>query len=52
MTATHDHDTLDISSLAFWGKRPAERDAVFAQLRRERPVSWHRPAESDLLPDS
>lgn len=44
------HD-LDISSLAFWAKPPSERDAVFAQLRREQPVSWHRPAETELLPN-
>jgi cytochrome P450 len=30
---------------------PAQRDPVFAELRRERPVSWHRPAETELLPD-
>ena len=27
-----------------------ERDAAFAVLRRENPVPWSRPAESDLLP--
>ncbi|MCW2722994.1 cytochrome P450 [Pseudonocardia sp.] len=48
---TRPHDPLDISSLAFWAKTPAERDAVFAQLRRERPISWHRPAETELLPN-
>ena len=45
-------DPVDISSLAFWAKPPAERDVAFAELRRERPVSWHRPAETELLPDS
>ena len=45
-------DPLDISSHTFWAKPPAERDEVFAQLRRDRPVSWHRPAETDLMPNS
>ncbi|QJY46439.1 cytochrome P450 [Pseudonocardia broussonetiae] len=45
------HDPLDISSQAFWARPPAERDLVFAELRRERPLSWHRPAETDLLPN-
>ncbi|MBN9097528.1 MULTISPECIES: cytochrome P450 [unclassified Pseudonocardia] len=49
MTRTF-HD-LDISSLKFWAQPPAERDAVFAQLRRQQPVSWHRPAETELLPN-
>jgi cytochrome P450 len=48
---TRDHDPLDISSHEFWARRPEERDAVFAELRRDRPVSWHRPAETDLLPN-
>jgi cytochrome P450 len=52
MTATiRPHDPLDISSHAFWASPPAERDPVFAALRRERPVSWHRPAETELLPN-
>jgi cytochrome P450 len=44
-------DPVDISTHAFWAKAPAERDAAFARLRRERPVSWHRPAETDLMPN-
>ena len=24
---------------------------MFAELRRDRPLSWHRPAETDLLPN-
>jgi cytochrome P450 len=48
---TRTFDPLDISSHAFWAQAPAARDEVFARLRAERPVSWHRPAESDLVPD-
>ena len=51
MTSTRAFDERDISSLAFWAKPPADRDPVFAELRGERPVSWHRPAETELLPD-
>ncbi|MFC5142765.1 cytochrome P450 [Actinomycetospora rhizophila] len=53
MTTTADRpdlDPLDLSSLDFWGRPMAERDATFAELRRERPVSWHRPPEGMLMP--
>jgi cytochrome P450 len=49
--AARAHDALDISSHAFWSLPPEQREPVFAQLRRERPLSWHRPAETELLPD-
>ncbi|MET0449525.1 MAG: cytochrome P450 [Aeromicrobium sp.] len=45
------HDPIDISSFAFWALPPDEREKSFAELRRDRPLSWHRPAETDLLPD-
>jgi cytochrome P450 len=45
-----DLDPLDLSSLDFWGRPMAERDATFAELRRDRPVSWHRPPEGMLVP--
>ncbi|HUR76028.1 MAG TPA: cytochrome P450 [Sporichthya sp.] len=50
-TTTRAHDPIDLSSLAFWTGHPAEREPIFDLLRRERPVSWHRPAESGLLPE-
>ena len=43
-----DHDPDDLSSLAFWAKSTDEREESFAQLRAERPVSWHRAAEGVL----
>jgi cytochrome P450 len=46
-----EYDPRDISSLAFWAKNPDERDEVFAELRRDAPVSWHRPAETELMPN-
>ncbi|MGQ0631862.1 MAG: cytochrome P450 [Sporichthyaceae bacterium] len=51
MSGVRPHDPLDISSHSFWAKAPRERDAVFDELRRERPLSWHRPADTELLPD-
>ncbi|RZT88417.1 cytochrome P450 [Pseudonocardia sediminis] len=53
MTAAEErtHDPIDISSFAFWALPPDEREKSFAELRRDRPLSWHRPAETDLLPN-
>lgn len=44
------HGDIDLSSRSFWAKTPEEKDEAFAVLRRENPVPWSRPAESDLLP--
>ncbi|WP_099024905.1 cytochrome P450 [Mycolicibacterium palauense] len=41
---------IDLADRAFWAKSPEHRHEAFAVLRRERPVSWSRPAESYLLP--
>lgn len=49
--AARDHDPIDISTHAFWAQPPDVREESFAVLRRERPLSWHPPAETDLLPD-
>ncbi|MBB6407192.1 cytochrome P450 [Arthrobacter sp. AZCC_0090] len=43
-----DHDLttdIDISSRAFWSKPFEERAESFARLRKEAPVSFHRPIE-------
>jgi cytochrome P450 len=40
----------DLSAREFWFRPPAERERVFAVLRREQPVSWQRAPESILLP--
>ena len=39
-----------VSDKEFWARPPEERDAAFAVLRKECPVPWSRPADSDLLP--
>src|SRR3954453_63902 len=42
---------FDLSSLELWLEpAPAERDAAFAVLREERPVSWWGPVESLTMP--
>jgi cytochrome P450 len=51
MVATRVFDPIDISSQAFWAKAPNERDVAFAELRAHRPVSWHHPAETNLIPN-
>ena len=44
--AAHD---VDVAARAFWAQPWAVREEGFTRLRREDPISWHRPAESDLL---
>ena len=43
-------ESVDISARAFWARPFMEREDVFARFRREEPVSWHRPYESQLMP--
>lgn len=53
-TSTRDcraYDPADLSSTAFWSGTAADREKVFAELRRDRPVSWHRPVENGLFED-
>lgn len=52
-TADHkpEHDEIDLSAKAFWLKSAEERAAIYAELRRTRPVSWQRPVEDAVTPD-
>lgn len=43
------YDALDLSSRAFWAQDAVHRERTFAELRRDRPVSWHRPVDDALL---
>lgn len=43
------YDQLDVSSRAFWAGTARERELTFAQLRSNRPISWHPPVEDALL---
>jgi cytochrome P450 len=40
----------DISSEAFWHQTFEQRDETFSWLRRNAPVSWHKPLEDPELP--
>jgi cytochrome P450 len=40
----------DISSEAFWHRTFPERDETFCWLRKNAPVSWHKPLEDPELP--
>jgi cytochrome P450 len=55
MTATaatpRAYDPIDLSSRAFWSTSAQEREESFAELRAERPVSWHPPVEDALMSD-
>ena len=44
------YDPVSLASISFWAKSPAGREEDFAVLRRERPVSWHPPAEGSMMP--
>ena len=49
--APHSPD-VDLGSLDFWGRPAEERDVLFAELRREAPISRHSPPEDILgLPE-
>ena len=45
------YDEADVSSHAFWSSTAADRERTFAELRRERPISWHPPAQGPLFED-
>lgn len=42
---------VDIAAKSFWEEPEDVREDAFRKLRKETPVFWSRPAESDLLPD-
>jgi cytochrome P450 len=46
------YDEVELSSMAFWSGTAVERERSFSVLRRDRPISWHRPLENPLLPDA
>jgi cytochrome P450 len=49
--AERPYDPADISSLEFWSGTWRDREKVFAELRAERPISWHRPVKNGLFED-
>ncbi len=38
-------EAVDLGSFEFWMRPPAEREAAFAALRREQPISFHKEFE-------
>jgi cytochrome P450 len=50
-TVVRDIDPIDLSSRAFWSRTARERDAAFATLRAERPLSYHPPVDEALFKD-
>lgn len=45
------YDPADLSSSEFWAGTRWDREKVFAELRAERPISWHRPVKNGLFED-
>jgi cytochrome P450 len=43
-------DQIRLGDVAFWSLPEADREAAFAVLRRDRPVSWHEEFEYPDLP--
>jgi cytochrome P450 len=48
-TSTQANPIADISAQAFWARPRREREADFARLRNEQPVSWQRQPEGLLV---
>ena len=54
MSTGHDYDEIDLSTLEFWAQAPRTRDEALAMLRRDRPMSFHRPITfglASMLPE-
>lgn len=49
IAAQREFDVIDLSADRLWAGPPEERDELFAQLRRERPVSWQRPLDTPMV---
>jgi cytochrome P450 len=49
--ADRPYDPADISSLEFWSGTAKDREKVFAELRANRPISWHRPVKNGMFED-
>ncbi|MCZ4499129.1 MAG: cytochrome [Marmoricola sp.] len=50
-TSSRTYDALNLSSHDFWARTARQRDVAFAELRRERPVTWQPPAWGSLMED-
>lgn len=51
--STKPFDAYELGNPSFWKRSREERQVAFAELRRERPLSWHRrPAQDFVESDS
>ncbi|KAA0120526.1 cytochrome P450 [Mycolicibacterium sp. P9-22] len=48
-TTKRSHDPVDLSAAQLWAGPSDEREQIFAELRRDRPVSWQRPIRSPMM---
>lgn len=48
-TVEREHDAINVSRPELWAGPSEEREALFAELRRSRPVSWQRPVSSPMM---
>ncbi|MFT4397875.1 cytochrome P450 [Gordonia lacunae] len=51
VAAIREYDPINLTSDEFWAQDAPEREKLFRQMREQRPVSWHRPVETALIPD-
>ncbi len=49
--AERPYDPADLSSSEFWASTAKEREKTFAELRANRPISWHRPVKNGMFED-
>jgi cytochrome P450 len=49
--AERPYDPADISSHEFWASTAKDRERTFAELRANRPISWHRPVKNGMFED-
>ena len=49
--AARPYDPADVSSSEFWAGTAKDREEVFAELRANRPISWHRPVKNGMFED-
>lgn len=50
-SAARPYDAIDLSSRAFWATTATDRERAFAELREQRPLTWHPPVQDALLED-
>jgi len=49
--AARPYDPPDLSSHEFWEGTAEDREKTFAELRANRPISWHRPVKNGMFED-